>query len=142
MKKYKLKAKVFVTSIIGFFFSIGLFLLLDDLFSRLVLMLAAGLAIFNLINSSFTYYLLTDSELVLKGALKKIVINLDEIMFIGMQPAGKFVGESILVLSIDKRISITALTVEYWDLISYLIKALPDLDKVQIDLYVRNRVNQ
>ncbi len=67
---------------------------------------------------------------------------MEDIIFIGAQPVGKLIGESIHVLSKDKRIAVTALRLEHWELISRLIKALPDLNKVEIDSYVRSRVNQ
>ncbi len=140
MKKYKYKAKVFIASIIGIVLSVILYLLIEDFSSRLILIFSAGFALINLFRTSLEYYTLTESKLVFQGAFSKKELRLDEVISIGVQYAGKFVGESFIVASKDKKISITALTLEHWELISHLISALPDLEKVKIDEYVSRRV--
>lgn len=83
-----------------------------------------------------------NKTLILKSLLKKISLNLKDVEHIIKQPAGKFVGTSIVVLTKYDKITITALTKNYKDLLKLVINNCKEQSNVKIDQKVNSIIKQ
>ncbi len=141
MKIYKYIPRIHIATIIGFVLNVALFFLVDDFLLRIVLTFSAGFAVFNLINYVFTTFELTDKNFKLNSFISKTKMELSSIDFIGIQPSGKFLGESVLVKSGKTKVAVTGLIHNQWDLVSSLVESTKENKEIRVDSYVQGRVS-
>lgn len=137
MIKYKFKPIIHVFNLFGIVLSLSMFIIIRTLFEAnfldYLLIFCAIFAMYNLINFLFSRYIINEHSLTLKTLLKDVSINWKEIDSIVWQHAGKLVKTSIGMCAKDKRISITAWTKDYVELIQLIVDKCVENDKVKID---------
>jgi hypothetical protein len=140
MRRYRYKLKVYVFSVLGIVLNCVLLWLIDDFLVDIILAISIVAAILNFLNLCVSRYELTNNKLIMKSCYTKTEIDLDSIICIASQSAGKFVGESIAIVDGTRKISITALTNEYWDLIARIVESAINNERIRVDSYVLNRI--
>lgn len=140
-KKYRYGERVYIVSITGIVINGVLFYLINDLTARVVLLCCIGVGLAIMLNLALSFYMVTSSEIIMKSPRAEIAVPLNEIKYIKRQPAGKLVKESIVVSTGAKHISITALTRDYWELISCIIESISENNSVEIDSEIARKVS-
>ncbi|MHC1722098.1 MAG: hypothetical protein AB9836_02710 [Aminipila sp.] len=136
MKKYKYKLKMHIVNSMSILFIVVLFFfehIGERRNSDYLLSVFAAIALFNFVNTLFTFYRFNGDSLLLQSITKKIIINLNEVECIVCLPIRKFMGSSIRVYSKGKTITITSWTNKYVELLNLIVTRYISIQYDNID---------
>ena len=113
-----------------------------DVLSNVLFIACILTSLFGVIINLSTYYCIREEGLRLKCITKCIDLDWKEINCIKQQPAGKLFSLSIGVFGREKKISITAWSKNYKELLRGIVKICEESDNVRIDPIVYEIINE